>query len=207
VPPVDAVVWSDYLCPWAYLGRDRTRLLRHLGVTVAVLPFDLHPEVPIGGRAVSPGGRLAAVFRHIAEECEAVGLPFRAPQRIPNTARALQSSVLVQQGYPEAFAALDDALFEAVFLHGLDLADPSVLDTLVAAAGADAQEVRAAVDGGVAAAAVAASTAAARERGATGTPTWLLDGRLLVPGVQPRAAFERWVRRLRERARASGSPS
>jgi predicted DsbA family dithiol-disulfide isomerase len=204
---VEAVVWSDYLCPWAYLGRDRTRHLRGLGVTVTVLPFDLHPELPPQGRRVAPNGRLADVYRYIAGECAAVGLPFVAPTHVPNTRKALQAAVLVRHGCPEAFDALDDALFEAVFVHGRDLGDPAVLDDLVATSGADAADVRAALDAGTAAEAVAASTAAARERGVTGTPSWLLGGTLLVPGVQPREAFDRWVSRLQARQAAGEAPS
>jgi predicted DsbA family dithiol-disulfide isomerase len=196
---VDAVVWSDYLCPWAYLGRDRTRWLEGLGVHVTRLPYDLHPELPAAGRRVSPSGRLAAVFAHIAGECAEVGLPFRPPEHLPNTRRALQAFVLVSHAWPEAAVALDDALFEAVFVHGIDLGDPDGLDRVVASVGVDAEEVRDAVDAEVAWPAVQASTATAREHGATGTPAYLLDGRLLIPGVQPRELFERCVARLEVR--------
>src|SRR4051794_35519593 len=55
---MEATAWSDYLCPWAYLGRDRTRLMRDLGVTVTVQAYELHPEIPAEGVAVRPGGRL-----------------------------------------------------------------------------------------------------------------------------------------------------
>ena len=39
-----AVVWSDYICPWCYLGQDRTALLESLGVEVTVLPFEEHAD-------------------------------------------------------------------------------------------------------------------------------------------------------------------
>jgi predicted DsbA family dithiol-disulfide isomerase len=41
--------------------------------------------------------------------------------------------------------------------------------------------------------------AAAEQVGVTGTPAWLLDGRFLLPGAQPRDVIERIVSRLRER--------
>src|SRR3954469_21890874 len=50
--PMHATVWSDYICPWAYLGRDRTNLLRALGVTVMPQPYELHPELPPEGRTL-----------------------------------------------------------------------------------------------------------------------------------------------------------
>jgi predicted DsbA family dithiol-disulfide isomerase len=44
---------------------------------------------------------------------------------------------------------------------------------------------------------VAASTSQAVSVGATGVPAWVLGGRLLVLGAQPREAFEAAFARLR----------
>ena len=193
---MEALVWSDYLCPWAYLGRDRTALLRSLGITVTSLPYDLHPELPPAGRRVRPDGRLAAVLARIAAECAEVGLPFVPPEHIPNTGRALETAEVVRRDAPDAFTALDDALFAAVFVTGQDLGDPDVLDEMVASAGVDATKIRRQVDGGLGRDAVDASVAKAQSHGVGGTPAWLLDGRLLVPGVQPRETMERWARKM-----------
>ena len=84
-------VWSDYICPWCYLGRDRTEFLRSLDVEVTQLPFELHPELPPSGRVVRPQGRLSQVYSAIERECVDVGLPFRAPTHVPNSRRALAS--------------------------------------------------------------------------------------------------------------------
>ena len=43
---MQALLWRDYLCPWCYLGRDRTALLESLGVTVDVRSYELHQENP-----------------------------------------------------------------------------------------------------------------------------------------------------------------
>ncbi len=196
-------MWSDYLCPWCYLGRDRSTLLESLDVAVTPLPYDLHPELPAAGRRVSPNGRLADVNAHIAAECAAVGMPFTPPEHIPNTRLALRAAEVVRSQRPNSFAALDQALFEAVFVVGEDIGDPDVLAEVVSRSGADGDEVRAAVERGEGANAVRASIEAAHEVGVSGTPAWLLDGRLLIPGVQDRATIEQWVARMRARS-ASG---
>jgi predicted DsbA family dithiol-disulfide isomerase len=202
---VDAVAWSDYLCPWAYLGTDRTRFLETLGVTVTVLPFELHPELPPEGRTVSPDGRLAAVYRHIAAECEASGLAFTSPVHVPNSRPALQAAELVRQHVPNRFAAVHAALFGAVFVEGRDIGRLEVLAEVLQEQGVDADDVLDAVRANVAWPAVRASTEAALAQGVTGTPAWLLDQRLVVPGVQARETLERWVTRLRERPASSAS--
>jgi predicted DsbA family dithiol-disulfide isomerase len=198
---MEALVWSDYLCPWCYVGTDRSNLLESLGVTVSPRPFELHPRIPVEGITLRDrwGPRYdqaVAMYARIEEECGAVGLPFRRPERIPNTRRALQTAECVRQRYPDAFPALDRSLFAAHFVDGRFLGDPDVLDELVAATGADADAVRAEVDSGAWHAVVAASMEAAYDAGVSGTPAWFIDGRSLIPGVQARDTYERVVARL-----------
>jgi predicted DsbA family dithiol-disulfide isomerase len=168
---------------------------------VTALPFELHPRIPIEGLSLEDrwGARYAeagAMYKRIEDECEAVGLPFRQPTWIPNTRRALQTAECVRQRFPDAFDALDRSLYDAHFVEGRNIGDPAVLDDLVKASGADAAAVRAAVDAGELASALVASMDQARDNDVTGTPSWLLDDRLLIPGVLPRELFERAVRRM-----------
>ncbi|MEZ5138783.1 MAG: DsbA family protein [Acidimicrobiales bacterium] len=195
-----ATCWSDYLCPWCYVGRARSRLLEGLGVRVVHLPYELHPEIPPEGRRIRADGRLAPTFERVAEECEAVGLPWRAPTRMPNTRRALATAEWVRHHHPAAFDSLHASLFDAHFARGEPIDDRDVLDALVAAAGAPASRVRDAVEGGEGDALVDASMRAAREAGVGSTPTWVLDGGLVIPGALDAATLERWVRKIAGRS-------
>jgi predicted DsbA family dithiol-disulfide isomerase len=196
-------VWSDYICPWCYLGRDRTALLRSLDVEVTPLPFELHPELPPRGREVKPNGRLADVYGAIGRECQAIGMPFMPPTHVPNSRRALETAEVVRRRWPTSFPALDEALFRAHFVTGLDIGDPDVLVMLVDQTGAPSSEVSAAMEAGEGRSAVIASMDAARELGIAATPAWLFGETFVVPGVQPRELFERVVFRLRARTGAT----
>lgn len=193
-------MWSDYICPWAYLGRDRTAVLRSLDVAVTSMPYELHPDLPPSGRAVRADGRLAHVHRAIARECEEVGMPFRPPTHVPNSRRALETAEVVRALDEMAFTALDAALFAAHFVAGSDIGDPDVLDQLVVDVGAPAGDVHTMVDNGAGQEAVAASMTAAHDHGIAATPAWLFGGEFVLPGVQPRELFERVVSRLRAQA-------
>lgn len=189
-------MWFDYVCPWAYLGRDRTRLMRDLGLEVTLRPYELHPEIPREGVPVRPGGRLDRVLDHIGAECAADGIPFTKPTVSRNSRLALETVEVVRAGWPDAFAGLDEAISAASWVDGLDIARWEVLAPLVEAAGAPVDDVFDGVADGVGTAALAASMAEARERGVTATPAWWVDDVLLIPGAQPREAVERWVTRL-----------
>src|SRR5262245_58914487 len=196
-------VWSDYICPWCYLGRDRTALMRSLDVAITPQPFELHPELPAEGRHVKTDGRLAAVYGAIGRECEAIGMPFRAPTHVPNSRRALETAEVVRHGWTASFPALDEALFDAHFVTGRDIGDPDVLASLVNESGAPSREVSAALEAGEGRVAVSASMEAARDLGIAATPAWLFGETFVVPGVQPRELFERVVSRLRARTGAT----
>jgi predicted DsbA family dithiol-disulfide isomerase len=180
-------------------------LLESLGVTVTALPYELHPEIPVGGISLEErwGSRhreAKGMYARIEAEAEAAGLPFSRPARVPNTRRALKTAEWVRRNTPGSFAALDRTLFETHFVENRPLDDPDVLDELVNAAGADAGAARSAVEAGAVDEAMRDSMDAAMDANVTGTPTWLLDGKLMIPGVQPRELFEIWVARMRERA-------
>jgi predicted DsbA family dithiol-disulfide isomerase len=193
-------VWSDYLCPWCYLGLDREQQLEELGLSVVIRPFELHREIPLEGRELRDGGRTAMVFDHVGRECEAVGLPFRRPLRSPNTRAVLAAAEHVRRTQPDVFPAVHRALFAAHFADGRDLGDAEVVDDVIAACGGDPIPVRAAVDDGSASRAVDESMAEAWEHEVTGTPAFLLPSGFVVPGVQDRETMARIAARMVERS-------
>jgi predicted DsbA family dithiol-disulfide isomerase len=197
---VHVTVWSDYICPWCYLGRDRTALLVERGCTVEQLPFELHPELPAHGRDIKPDGRTALVHDEIGRQCAEAGMPFRTPTHIPNSRRALATAEVVRERMAAAsFVALDDALFRAHFVEGRDIGDRDELDGIVTSVGLDAARVRALVDDGEGQAAIDTAMERAFDHGVAGTPAWLFDDALVLPGVQPRELFERVLERVRAR--------
>ena len=105
---------------------------------------------------------------------------------------------------PERFAALDDALFAAHFVEGRDLGDPATVDRLATEAGAPLDELSTLRADGFGSVALDESMERARDAGVAATPAWLLEGGLLIPGVQPVETIERWIGRVQARAADRG---
>jgi predicted DsbA family dithiol-disulfide isomerase len=196
---VEALCWSDYLCPWCYVGQARDPIFEAHGVTVVHLPFELHPEIPAEGRRVSATGRLAPTFDRIEAACDDAGLPFLRPTRMPNTRRALATAEWIRRHRHDAFAAVHRGLFAAHFATGDPIDDHDVLDDLVRSAGVDPAVVHDALESGEADALVTSSMLDARERGISSTPTWFI-GDFAIPGALDAETLERWVSRLAARS-------
>ena len=86
---------------------------------------------------------------------------------------------------------------DAYWTEGRNIGDPEVLRSLAVDAGLDEAEVDEVLATDRYLDRVEASTSEAVSAGVSGVPGWILDGRLLVLGAQPRpvfgAAFERLV--------------
>ena len=183
--------WYDFLCPFCYVGQQRNRIFESHGFDVIDIPFQAHPDIPRGGRAV--GQRSGPMYVRIEAEARAAGLPLVWPDRLPNTRMALAAAEWTRRHAPQSFPAFEKALFAAHFALGEDLGDRSILDRHAVETGIDTAAMNGALDDGSAYAYLDRSEALARGLGVRGTPAWFIAGRLVV-GLRPREQFEQLVR-------------
>jgi predicted DsbA family dithiol-disulfide isomerase len=192
---VQAIVWSDYLCPWCYLGQARTSLLCDLGVTVRLVPFELHPNLAVEGRPMGERGQKA--YARLAELCSEAGLPFRIPAVVPNTRDAHRAALwLAETVDVTAVDGYHRAVFDAYFVRGEFIGDPDVVDALLVDAGGSVSDYRTEVATGELDERVLDFREQAIDAGATGAPSWFIEDRFLIPGVQDPGYFERVIARL-----------
>jgi predicted DsbA family dithiol-disulfide isomerase len=126
---------------------------------------------------------------HVREMFEAAGLEYAPPPDVvPNSKAALRVTELARdRGLHES---VHDRLMDAYWTESQNIGDPQVLRSLIVEADLDEAEVDEVLASDRYSDRVAASTAQAAAAGATGVPAWVLDGRLLVLGAQPREVFD-----------------
>jgi len=192
--PVRLEVFSDYTCPWCYVGWARLEkalaaLRDDVSVVVEWRPFEIHAEVPIEGMPVEDlpyapdaWARMQEALRASAAE---EGLDVGKRPKVSNTHRALAAGSYAQETEPDHFPAFHERLFKGYFAEGRDLGDAAVVDDLAADAGLDVDAMREALDDGRYEAALAAASNDARMMGITGTPTFVFDRSIATSGAQP----------------------
>jgi predicted DsbA family dithiol-disulfide isomerase len=188
--PVVVLHWYDFICPFCYVGQQRTNILVRNGFSVIELPFRAHPEIPAQG--VQMGPRRGAMYDNLEREAVEAGLELNWPARLPNSSIALAAAEWVRESQPNDFAGFHEDLFAAHFVQGEDLGDHAVVERYAARRGVNVKELREALSDRSALSAVEQSEEIARSYGVHGTPAWLVAGRL-VSGLLPAESFERMV--------------
>lgn len=152
------------------------------------LPFDLHPEYPAAGL---PRAELIARYGdrfhdRLRARFEEEGLAFAPnPDVVPRSLDALRLTELARElGRHDQF---HDRLMNAYWAEGVDLGSHDELRRLAHDLPAD--EVERVLTTDAFRDRVHASTAQAQSIGINGIPAWVIDGRMLIPGAQPREVF------------------
>ncbi|MCF3627604.1 DsbA family oxidoreductase [Thalassospiraceae bacterium LMO-SO8] len=196
--PITLEVFSDYVCPWCYLGDNRVKQLKeNYDVTIKRVHFPLHPETPAEGRT------LADMFGTGPEEIaqknarmqglmQAEGLPFKDRSHTYNSRLAQEvgkwADSLGAETQPGG-EAIHDKFFEAYFVDRRNIGDVEVILDVVKAAGLDVDEARKVIEERTFKDAVDADWAKSHQYGVTGVPTFVAagpDGQLHgLVGAQP----------------------
>jgi predicted DsbA family dithiol-disulfide isomerase len=201
---VHIIAYSDYVCPWCYIGLRRIeRLQREFPVDVEWRPFELHPETPRSGAQLA--GRFGSAERARAYAANIVGLAaesglaMRMPAVVANSHLALEAAEFAREH--GGFEAYHRALFHTYFEEARDIADVDVLCEVARGCGVDDQRLRQALADERYAAVVDRITAQARADEVLSTPTFIYEGGFRLTGAQDDNVFSSVTGRLLARLR------
>ena len=190
-------VWSDYVCPWCYIGLAEVERLRaKYDIALEWEPFELRPGAPETGWELPEHIRAQAKSptNPLALRAKSLGLVLAERTRIPSSRRAHECSE-----FARAAGALDPfhaAVLTAYWTDGRDLHDWAVLEAAATASGLDAAAMRTEVEAGRWRGAVDDRVAAARDLGISAVPTFVIADRVAISGAQTLDVFEQVMAQL-----------
>jgi len=134
-PVLLATVFSDYICPFCYIGDLRLdRLREHFTLKVNWALVEIHPETPVDGMPVEALGYDDARWRQMMANLDRLaqeeGVSLRVPRINANSHQALLLAEAAKQSGAEVFYRLHRRLFEAYFVDGLNIGDTALLRRL-----------------------------------------------------------------------------
>ena len=196
--------WSDYACPYCYIGETNLRhALDELGVSYVfeMKAFELNPYAK-----KSAGGDIVAMFAakyqlnledaqkrvdSINEMARAAGLEFDYAKvfhtntfdahRLTKMAMAKGGSAMADQ--------MAERLYKAYFAEGVDVGDQELLVKLGTEAGLDAADIKAMLEGKDYSDQVSMDERQAQMNRISSVPCFIIEDTVAVPGAMPKEQF------------------
>lgn len=139
-PELKVSVFSDYICPFCYIGSRRLlRLDADFDLKVNWCGLEIHPETPAAGMPIAelgyPSEQWSRMMAVLEEMATAEGIDFSSHDFTTNSRKALLLSEAAKQGGREQFYALHERLFSAFFTQKQNIGDEPVLRALARESG------------------------------------------------------------------------
>lgn len=193
-PKLPVSVFSDYICPFCYIGDRRlARLAERYDLAVDWRFLEIHPETPPSGMPVSelgyPPGQWRQMMEHLSRMAGEENIRLAEREFTTNSHKALLLAEAAKGEGANVFNALNGKLFSAFFGEGRNIGDDSVLRNLAEEAGVNPDVVDRAWSEPAFEETLSANRAAAARLGVTGVPTFLIGNRILVGAVPAETLF------------------
>jgi predicted DsbA family dithiol-disulfide isomerase len=189
-------VFSDYICPWCYLGSARVeRLQQDFFLDVRFTHFPLHLETPEEGQSLQQlfAGRnvdVAQMQQRMAAIMRQEGLEYGDRTMTYNSYRAQQLAAWAVS--EDGGEAIHQALFLAYFVENVNLASIDNLVDIAASIGLDADRAGEILQSRRFREVVSADWQRSQQLGVTGVPTYRV-GEVEAVGAQPYEVLEKLV--------------
>ncbi len=208
-PSLTVEIWSDVICPWCYIGKRRwetaaATLHDEVELNVVFRPYQLDPTATPGttvpvveAYAKKFGGpeRAAQIIDQMTTVAAGEGLEFHMHRALRANTLLAHRLLWLAKATGDQYA-LKERLMRAYFCEGLDVGDIETLATCAHDVGMNRDGVRDFLRSDDGTAEVQAQLQIAAEADITAVPTFVFDGRWMVPGAQDPDTFVRVVRRL-----------
>lgn len=216
--PIQIDIISDVMCPWCIVGYrqlEQALSATETGAYIRWHPFELNPAMPADGQnlrehlhekyGASPE-QSAQNRAHLQSIGNDLGIDFQFSDdsKIVNTFAAHQLLDWAQTH--DLQHPLKMALFEAHFSEGRDVSDVNVLVDVAASVGLDRNAAQEILKSGSHASETRARQQFWTERGISGVPAVVFEGKYLLTGAQGAQTYAQMLQKvLAERNEAVGA--
>ena len=195
-PELLATVFTDYICPFCYVGDVRLdRLREDYDLKINWCFLEIHPQTPAAGMDSSELGYSEPKWQQMMDNLSRLageeGISFRPQTFTTNSHKALLLAEAAREDGAAVFYALHRRLFEAYFTEGQNIGEQAVLEQLAGAAGVSDAVLSRAWSDEKYTQRLEQYLAAARELDVRATPTIFFGERQRIDGALPLDVFKR----------------
>jgi predicted DsbA family dithiol-disulfide isomerase len=192
------VVYSDYICPFCYIGFHRIEKLKEkYNLEVEWKPFELHPEIPKEGiiteKLSFPKGYLEMVMANVQRLADEDGITFKLSKKLPNSQMALYISEFAKKN--GKFDEFHKLVFDSYWKEGRNIGDMDLLLDLAESVGLDKNEIMDYIESDDPSNKLKEASFELGRCGINGVPTFFIGDEVVI-GAQPYKVFEDVIERI-----------
>ncbi len=142
LPELKITVYSDYICPFCYVGHRRLQRLRDsYDLKINWCFLEIHPETSATGEPIDsldyPSEQWQQMMENLERVAEEENIPLSKLSFITNSRDALLLSEASKQCGREIFYKLHERLFSAYFVDGKNIGNKEILNQIAESCGMD----------------------------------------------------------------------
>ena len=146
LPELQVTVYSDYICPFCYVGHHRLQRLRdEYDLKINWCFLEIHPETSANGEPIDsleyPSEQWQKMLENLERIAQEENIPLSKLNFITNSKDALVLSEAAKQCGREVFYDLHERLFNAYFVDGENIGNRNVLKKIASASGMDDETI------------------------------------------------------------------
>lgn len=186
-------IFSDYACPFCYLGACLMNKLREDGIEYEVewIPFELDPNAPLEGSdlyKIYSEDYVNSSLNMLSNMGKEYGIEFNNKNGKYNTLRAhLGGYYAKEKGKYEEYLM---AMFKAYFADGINLGHKDEVNKIAENIGLDIDEINKAIDSGKYTEAYETAKKQAQEYKIQSVPAFIIDDRRKISGIREYKLFK-----------------
>lgn len=204
---INIKVYSDFICPWCYIGKMRLdrvvkSLEKEIDIHIDTKPYILYPHIPVGGSLKSEFANKTkpGMGRSLKKEAELenIEIKYKLIDLIPNSLEAHRLMALIPDLKLKFNISKD--IFQAYFQEGKNIEDFSILSEIANAHNIDQEILDAFKDINSGLEKVNKDIADAKNNYISLVPTIELNPDLNILGLQSAEVWENYFRRAAKMA-------
>jgi len=187
-PQLLVTAFSDYICPFCYVGDARLQKLRDsYDLKINWRFVEIHPQTPAEGMPLSKLGyteeRWQMLMDNLKQLVKTDGLPLSDRTFTTRSHSALLLAEAAKSAGAAVFYDLHEKLFQAFFVANLNIGDESLLRKIAAGCGLPESTINEAWTDPKYRQRLEQNLSAARQIGLTGVPTFIINNTKLTGAV------------------------
>jgi predicted DsbA family dithiol-disulfide isomerase len=182
-------MFSDYICPFCYLGKAITdKLKNRFDIEIEHVGIEIHPETPISGVDLRKWiSETDEIYEHLRSRGKGYGLNFCDVKMLPNSRKSLIVGEYSRKiGKNKEFT---NEIFKAYFEDCLDIGKEEVIIEVAKNIGLTKRDVTSALEDPLCQKRFTNNCIDAKKNNVTGVPTFIINDKYTIIGAQQEQTF------------------